>query len=80
MNNFFTKISNNFANRLYLWTFSLVALHICCNFFLPICGQKNKKAVVRNFDLSGALILLYAKLCLCFVLAVRDAFLATFQP
>lgn len=79
MNNFFTKISNSFANRLYLWTFSLVALHICRNFFTYL-RPKNKKAVVRNFDLSGALILLYAKLCLCSVLAARDAFLATFQP
>ena len=79
MNNFFTKISNSFANRLYLWIFSLVALYTCCNFFY-LFAEKNKKAIVRNFDLSDALILLYAKLCLCFVLAARDAFLATFQP
>ena len=42
MNNFFTKISNSFANRLYLWTFSLVALHICCNFFYLFAAKKQK--------------------------------------
>ena len=80
MNNFFTKISNSFANRLYLWTFSLVALYTCCDIFTYL-RPKSKKAVVRNFDSSGALILPCAKLCLCSVLAAaRDAFLATFQP
>lgn len=79
MNNFFTKISNSFANRLYLWTFVSLHYTFAATFFTYL-RPKNKKAVVRNFDLSGALILLYAKLCLCSVLAARDAFLATFQP
>ena len=49
MNNFFTKISNSFANRLYLWTFSLVALYTCCDIFTYL-PQKAKKR------LSGILI------------------------
>lgn len=42
MNNFFTKISNSFANRLYLWTFSFVALTHLLQLFYLFAAKKQK--------------------------------------